>query len=154
MTYTLITRVNSTKDPDVIYDIKTDGTRLTCPCGRWRFSKGTKTCHHMQAVQPTVDAMGGIPAVLAFLRTTGRTGQGLPGAAERSSPSGRPRRPVGQLPVGACDVACGMEFFGGADYCRHGRTVDEGLASRRPAPVAVPDVPDWLGGDRLLTIKD
>ena len=62
MTYTLIARVASASNPDrPPYEVKWDGSRLTCPCMRWIRhveDDGTRSCRHTAEVQRRLSRLG------------------------------------------------------------------------------------------------
>lgn len=165
--YTLIARVSSASHPGDVWDVKTDGSTLTCSCPIWVFrrrppdSQGRRTCRHTDEVYPQVEALGGIQAALAALRRGSPVLVGSEAGTQRPARQRRAGAATAPLTVvradEACDLGCGNQFFSRQERCRHGRTILAAIASLGVVEQPVEqdaNLPDWLGGRRNIILRD
>lgn len=88
--FLLVARVESRSHPGRAYEVKTDGARLTCPCGRWTRvthtpwcaelgggkcdckesseTKPARTCRHVRDIEYKIARAGGLSRIMGMLR--------------------------------------------------------------------------------------
>lgn len=181
MSYTRIATYGSRSNPSARpYEVSWshDERRLTCPCPGWTRRTGTggsRTCRHVEDVAARVTSLGGIDRVLDILRGGQRLyeevhARAVPqppvrvpmvppqhvARARRARPTARPDPPRDPILVAAQELAARIVL---------GRMSQIGVASeiaaviRRfagsAAPVvATPAMPDWLGGERAIILRE
>lgn len=142
--YVLVGRVASVSTSSV-YPIKWDTLkgRFTCPCPKWKFGKGTKHCHHVDAVEDHL-RQGRLTVQEAILLMASATGTG----------EYLPQRPVDPIEALWTDINTGGTRRRPGVTMTYAQFRDRVLAlgaSVTPAPTTRPD---WLGGIRAIILRD
>lgn len=154
--YTLIARIASTENPHTdAYPIKWDTAteRLTCPCPKWKFCRGNKTCHHVEAAAAHLRAAKlTVHEAMAIMATASGTTEFLPQ---------RQIDPIEQL-WNDLIVNPAQDRRGSLQYVRSVRLSYEqfrdrvlALGATVPVPSSITSSrPDWLGGIRAIILRD